>query len=137
MLSKNNQPWTGAVNHLINDASQRVKKIQEKQEEFEQSLQVGPPKPIEKSSKLIVAKFQSEFSRVCRDLFSDNGDLLTQERYTQVMKELGFTFNLRQSGEALLEKVWHILSVNGENVKRQSLFNFLCYMQALPMNTSQ
>ena len=76
MLARSNLPWNGAVSHLINDASQRVKKIQEKKEEIEQSLQVGPPKPIAKSSKIIVAKFQSEFHRVYRDLFEDDGDLL-------------------------------------------------------------
>lgn len=80
-----------------------------------------------------MAKFQSEFSRVCRDLETE-ADIIDHLTFLKILEDLGFSTSIKDTGTKLVQKMWGILSVNGENIKKQSLFNFLCYMLALPVS---
>jgi hypothetical protein len=89
------------MDHLVEDASNRIKKIQEKREERENSMSKGmQPKPIEKSNKMLVARFQSEFNKVCREYVDEDfkdKDFLDNYNFMRVMDELGFTYKMKPS----------------------------------------
>eukprot|EP00347_Sterkiella_histriomuscorum_P006373 403353008 len=95
MVQKNQNEWQGALNHLVQDAQKRLKRIQETKQEMR--LKISPretPRVIEKSTQMILSKFQNEFNNTCKECREgaqtqeeQNNDQIGFEMYERVMQK--------------------------------------------------
>ncbi|CDW82304.1 UNKNOWN [Stylonychia lemnae] len=136
-IIKRSEDWTGAMDHLFKDASNRVQKVTQNQQDKQKKMG-GQTKPIEKSNQMMLAAFQKQFNEVCRKVMKgDQSDCLLYEDYLQVLGALGYTFQLKENQKWQLLNLWELLSDNNLKLKHQSLFNALCYINMIQLNVNQ
>eukprot|EP00347_Sterkiella_histriomuscorum_P020772 403336524 len=100
MVQKNQNEWHGALNHLVEDAQKRLKRIQETKQEMRQKISPREtPRVIEKSTQMILSKFQNEFTNACKECRDgaqtqeeQNNDMISFDMYQRVMQQLGFSY---------------------------------------------